>query len=103
MADIFETNEYNEMVMKFPKYIDLEYVHFFLCFCCYKKKHERFRKIHELIELGSDEISSELDLSRFVRRLRSYGIALYYLTAKKQQELISRMAAFKPLRDADNE
>ena len=69
--------------MKFPKFIDIQYVRFLLCFCCRKKKNDRFKRLNKLIKLGSDEISTELDLSRFVRRIRSYGIALYYLTSKK--------------------
>ena len=48
---------------------------------------------------ASHEISNELDIVRLVRRLRSYGIALYYLTSQRQKTIISRMAAYKPLRN----
>ena len=69
--------------MKFPKYIDLEYLRFFLCYCCCKEKNLRFKKLHQLVGHASTEISNELDIVRFVRRLRSYGIALYYLSTKQ--------------------
>lgn len=48
---------------------------------------------------GSVDIEVELDIVRYVQRLRSVGIALYYLTTRQQQIIISRMASYKPLRD----
>jgi hypothetical protein len=100
-ANIFKMNEFNEVVMKFPTFIDLQYLRFFLCCCCFKDKNSRFVSLKALIHNGSDEITAELDLSRFVRRLRSYSIALHFLISKKQQTIISRMSAYKPLREKD--
>ena len=37
----------------------------------------------DIVKRGSDEIIAELDIVRFVRRVRSYGIALYYLTTRQ--------------------
>ena len=53
------------------------------------------------MRLGANEIETELDIVRFVRRLRTYGIALHYLTTSKEKIIISRMAAYKGLRDND--
>ena len=68
--------------MKSPKFIDLQYLAFFLCFCCCKAQNDRFAKFRRLVHLGNKEIETELDIVRFVRRLRSIGIALFYLTSK---------------------
>jgi len=88
----FERNEFNEVVIKVPKFIDVHYLRFILCNSCFKEKNDRFRRLKALVQNGSEEISTEMDISRFVRRVRAYGIALYYLTTKKQQIIISRMA-----------
>ena len=50
---------------------------------------------------GSDELEAEFDIVRFVRRVRSYGIALYYLTTRQQRIITTRMAAYKPLRNEE--
>ena len=52
---------------------------------------------------GSSDFTNELDVVRLVRRMRSYGIALYYLTTRKERDLITRIAAFKPLRDPEDD
>jgi len=85
--------------MKFPKFIDLEYLSYIVCYCCCREKSDRISKLRSLASSTSDEITTELDIVRLVRRLRSYGIALYYLTNQQQKTLISRMAAYKPLRN----
>ena len=96
---LFKKNEFDEDILNFPKFIDLEYLRFVLCYCCCKAKNDRFIKFRRLVQQGSDEIKADLDIVRVVRRLRSYGIALYYLTNKQQRILISRMAGYKPLRE----
>ena len=59
--------------------------------------------VHSLVNQGNSDFTNELDVVRLVRRMRSYGIALYYLTSSKQRDLITRIAAYKPLRAPDDQ
>ena len=97
--NLFKENNFEETIPKFQKFIDLQYLHFIICYCCCKSKFDRFSKIHSLVKQGSDELEAELDIVRFVHRVRSYGIALYYLTTRQQRIITTRMAAYKPLRN----
>ena len=97
--NLFKENNFEETIPKFQKFIDLQYLHYIICYCCCKSKFDRFSKIHSLVKQGSDELEAELDIVRFVRRVRSYGIALYYLTTRQQRIITTRMAAYKPLRN----
>jgi len=79
----YRLNAFNEVGLKFPRFIDLEYLKFKFFSCCCKKKNDRFQRFHSLVKQGATDFTSELDVVRLVRRMRSYGIALYYLTNRK--------------------
>ena len=91
-------NSHHEIRLTFPKFIDLQYLRFALCRCCCTARNQKFALFRTLVEQGAQDFEGDLDIVRLVRRMRSYGIALYYLTSRKERDLISRMAAFKPLR-----
>jgi hypothetical protein len=80
--NLFRKNSFNEIGIKFPKYIDLQYLRFTLCRCCCKVKNERFSRFHSLVKQSSDDFLADMDIVRLVRRIRCYGIALYYLTSR---------------------
>ena len=48
--------------------------------------------------MGAFDYKADLDLIRMVRRMRMYGIGLYYTMQAGDRKLSARLAAQKPLR-----
>ena len=71
-----------EIRLDFPSFIDWEYLQytFAKCFCFLRKKKKGFEQYQKLVDLGADNFKKDLDIVSLVRRIRSHGIALYYLT-----------------------
>lgn len=68
---------------------------FYLCAC----KRTKFSTYHALIDRGFDNFNEDLDLLNFTKRIRMYGVSLYFLLSSKQRKLAGHLTNFRPIRE----
>jgi len=83
-----------EVRLAVPKNLIAEYV-IYLCSC----KRTKFSTYKALIDRGFDNFNEDLDLINFTKRLRMYGVSLYFLLSSKQRKLAGHLTNFRPLRE----
>ena len=48
--------------------------------------------------MGTKDYTQDLDVVRLIRRMRSFGVGMYYLLKGNERKLVTNLAAYKPLR-----
>lgn len=87
-----------DMEIDVPKYLDFQQAKAFLCYCCRRSVVKAFDEYSEAIELGNDATAQDLDVIRYVRRMRSHGFGLHFLLSSYQRGNAARLAHSRPLR-----
>jgi hypothetical protein len=70
-----EKNKGGSMILSIPSLFGLRYYRWL--FCC--KRDPKFTNYMRLIKLSGNKLDKDLDLVRFIRRLRMHGAGLYYV------------------------
>ena len=92
----FKTMRNGEMRLDNPRYIDLEYLRYTVCWC---KQSKTFAKYQELVSIASQDFTRDLDIVRMVRRQRMTAISLFFLQNGRERAISGRLAQYKVLRN----
>ena len=83
-----------EIRLRVPPTLIYDYI-IYLCGC----RKTKFGTYRALIARGFDNFNEDLDLINFTKRLRMYGVSLYFLLSSKQRRLAGQLTNFRPLRE----
>lgn len=69
-----------------------------ICCCCRKRS---FAHYAEVVDLGTQNFTADMDLVRFLRRARMHGFGLHFLLDEKFRSLSARLAFSRPLMEVE--
>lgn len=83
--------------VRVPEYLDWKLARYKFCICCFNFR-KRFSLYMKILDLGYENVEGDMDVIRFIRRLRMHGISMNFLQSTSHVYSSAWLAYKRPLR-----